>query len=126
MAAAIQVQKWAVEAGLGAGIAGTAFAVLVSGAEQVGVDTIAQQVLQVGAPAMLGQCVSLLVGPATTTKKTPTDYLLRGAIAGLSGSAVLVAAGVMPLILDTQMVTFVGLLGASAIVGEMAANAITL
>lgn len=121
------MNKQGAEAVLFAGLSGTAFAVLVSGAEVSGVETIAQQFLQVGAPSMLGAAVAVIVGkPFKTGNKTPLDYLMRGAIAGAAGTIVLIAAGALPAVFDTQLVTFVGLVGASAIVGEALANAVEL
>lgn len=110
-----------------AGAIASAAAVFVTAAEAPGIETIAQQILQVGAPTMIGTAVAGIVSnPFGHGHMSPTQYITRGFIAGATGTIVLIAAGALPAALDVQTMGFVLLCGASAIGGEVIANAVDL
>lgn len=109
------------------GAVATTAAVVVSSAEAPGLETIAQQILQVGAPTMIGTAVAGIVSnPFAKGNKHLSDYVVRGLIAGSAGAIVLIAAGAIPAVLDVQTIGFIALVGGSAIGGELLANAIEL
>lgn len=122
-----KLTKQAFSAVLYAGAIATVAAVSVSAAEVPGLETVAQQVLQVGAPAMIGTAVAgILSNPFATGNRSPTDYIMRGLVAGTTASIVLMTAGALPVALDTQTMGFVLLVGASAVGAEFIANAVEI
>ena len=103
--------------GVGAGVVISQFVL----ASEAG---IAENIIQVGAPIAIGGAVANLgfvPGP-----HTPTALVQKGLIAGAVGAGVLMAAGALPVAFDVPTLGFVGLVGASVIVGEMATSAVKL
>ena len=101
--------------GIGAGVAISQFVL----ASEAG---IAENIIQVGAPIAIGGAVAnigFVPGP-----HSPPVLLQKGLIAGSVGAGVLMAAGALPVAFDAPLLGFVGLVGASVIIGEMATSAV--
>ncbi len=103
--------------GVGAGVAISQFVL----ASEAG---IAENVIQVGAPIALGGAVAnigFVPGP-----HTPSTLVQKGLIAGAVGAGILMAAGALPVAFDAPTLGFMGLVGASVVIGEMATSAVKL
>lgn len=96
--------------------------------EQVGITSFATNIVQFGAPVALGTNVANLF-PGISLKPTNrkiTDYVYRGVVAGGVAAGVLMAAGVLPLQFDVQLLSLVGLGAVSCIAGDALAMAVDI
>jgi len=87
--------------------------------------SMTEDLLQVGAPIAMGGLVANVFYPpsfAGDGPKSPTYYATRALVGGVAGTAVLMIAGVMPVMFDIQTLSFVGLVGGSVVLGEFTAT----
>lgn len=113
----ISLTSWAGIASVTAGVALSQFVL----ASEAGAG---EDILQVGAPIAFGSLIANLVNKPPGAAEKWTVYAKRGAIAGVAGTAALMAAGVYPVSVDAATLGFVGLVGASTIIGDLAVNSI--
>lgn len=109
-----------------AGAVATLAATFVVGDTQ-GVASLAQNVIQFGAPVMLGAAVANFVRPPLKEHKGLklwAGYLPRVLIGGGATAIALIAAGALPPVFDAQTVSLIGLAGGSVAIGDVIAVAI--
>ncbi len=98
--------------------------VLSSFVETAEASTPALTLIQLGGPVALGAAVAnILYYPVQDpqSRHQLTSYVIRGAIAGATATAILMYAGAMPVAFDTQTLAFVGLVAGATAIGDAVA-----
>lgn len=92
----------------------TVFAYVLSG-QDFNVNNIAQLALTVGAPTIMGQMIVNVVDGG----KTATEPLFRAVAGGGIAVVLMIAAGALPAVVDTETLMLVGTVSAGIYVGEL-------
>ncbi len=86
---------------------------------------VALNLVQIGGPTALGAAVAnITYGPTLPSNgKGGVDYdwqsyLVRGAISGAAATAVLMYAGALPVVFDSQTLAFAGLVAGATAIGD--------
>lgn len=88
---------------------------------------VAENLVMVGGPILVGGLVAnYLTSYARTGPEYYGEYLQQGLIAGAAGAAALMIAGVLPVELSADVLSTVGLVGSSVIIGDLIADSIVL
>ncbi len=111
---------------LASAVASAILSTLVNTAEGAfDVNTLALNLVQIGGPTALGAAAANIVyGPTLPSNgKGGVDYDLssyavRGAISGATATAVLMYAGALPVVFDSQTLAFAGLVAAATAIGD--------
>lgn len=93
--------------------------------DEVGTANFLANIIQFGAPVAVGAAAANIYPGNLGADKKLSDYFTRGLVAGGVAAGVLIGAGALPLTLDLQTLSLVGLAGVSVIAGEALSNAVS-